>query len=284
MIRFFTLVTFLLSICNPASAQRYFTLSGIVIDSSGQAVSGVSIRLRNDNMGTASDANGFFKLRLEEGYYEIVISAIGYLNQSLNTPVNKDISVNIVLTEKQTRLKEVEITNKRHDPSWDIIQHVIANRNKINSGLNNYKCSGYIKASDILVIDSAALKKKERIRKKEPLNIDSMEADLKKSFPQIPDMNFAEVDLVKYWGRPSAIKEERSGVRILGNKNALYFLSVTDGEFDFYKNQVELGKLSEVKYISPFSPGANVSYRFKFLGSYYEGPRKIYRIKIIPQK
>ncbi len=284
MIRFFTLATFLLSICNLATAQRYFTLSGSVKDSSGQAVSGVSIRLRNDNLGTATDGNGQFKLKLEEGYYEIVISAIGYLNQSFNTPVNKDISVKIVIKENQTKLKEVEVTNKRHDPSWDIIQHVIANRNKLNSGLINYKCLGYIKASDILVIDSAALKKRKKERKKEPLNIDSMEADLKKSFPQIPDMNFAEVDLVKYWGRPNSIKEERSGVRILGDKYALYFLSVTDGEFDFYKNQTELGKLSEVKYVSPFSPGANLSYRFKFLGSYYEGMHKIYRIKVIPRK
>ncbi|MFM9946256.1 MAG: DUF5686 family protein, partial [Bacteroidia bacterium] len=220
----------------------------------------------------------------EEGYYEIVISAIGYQNYSLNIPVNKNLVVKIILIEKHTDLKEIRVTNKRHDPSWDIIQQVIANRNKLNTGLLNYKCSAYIKASDILVIDSTLIKKKKKAVKKEPLNIDSLEASFKKISLQIPDMNFAEVDLIKYWGRPSNIKEERSGVRIIGDKYALYFLSITDGEFDFYKNQVELGKLSDVKYVSPFSPGANVSYRYKFMGSYYEGGRKIYRIKILPRK
>lgn len=284
MKRIITLAILFLSLSELVSAQRYFTLSGYVNDSMGQSVPGASIRLRNDNMGTATDDHGFFKLRLEEGYYEIVISAVGYKNKSLNLPVNRDASIKIILNENQANLKEIQISNKRHDPSWEIIQKVIANRNKINSGLINYKCSGYIKASDIFEIDSASLKKKQKARKKEPLNIDSMEADLLKSMPKIPNMNFAEVDLVKYWGRPSHIKEERLGVRILGNKYSLYFLSVTDGEFNFYSNQVELGNLTEVKYVSPFSPGANVSYKFKFIESYYEGVRKIYKIKVTPRK
>lgn len=284
MKRIITLAILFFSLINLALAQRYFTLSGTVNDSTGQAVPGASIRLRNDNLGTATDDNGFFKLRLEEGYYEIVVSALGYKNKSLNMPVNKNVTVKIVLSENQAHLKEIQISNKRHDPSWEIIQRVIANRNKINSGLLNYKCSGYIKASDIFVLDSSSIKKKEKARKMQPLNIDSMEADLKKSLPKIPNMNFAEVDLVKYWGRPSHIKEERLGVRILGNKYALYFLSVTDGEFNFYTNQVVLGKLTDVKYVSPFSPGANVSYKFKFIESYYEGNRKIYKVKVSPRK
>ena len=281
--RIVSLAILFLGICNLASGQRYFTLSGSVKDSSGQVVPGASIRLRNDNLGTATDSKGFFKLRLEEGYYEIVVSGVGYENYSLNMPMNKDVSIRIILKENQTKLKEIEVNNKRHDPSWDIIQRVIANREKINNGLLNYKCSGYIKASDILIVDSVALKKKEKKKKKQPLNIDSVEAEIKKS-PEIPNMNFAEIDLIKYWGKPDKIKEERSGVRILGDKYALYFLSVTDGEFDFYKNQVELGKLTDVRYISPFSPGATVSYRYKLLGSYYEGRLKVYRIKITPRK
>lgn len=284
MVRFFTLVTFLFILNNLANAQRYFTLSGTVKDSSGQTIPGASIRLRNDNLGTATDDDGFFKLKLEEGYYEIVISAVGYQNYSLNTPINKNVSVKIILFEKQNTLKEIQVTNKKRDPSWDIIQQVISNRNKINASLLNYKCSGYIKASDILIIDSAALKKKQKAKKKELLNIDSIEAEIKTLTPKISNMNFAEVNLIKYWGRTASIKEERSGVRIVGDKYSLYFLSVTDGEFDFYKNQVELGKLSEVKYISPFSPGANVSYRFKFLGSYYEEKQKVYKIRITPRK
>lgn len=283
MTRFLLIISFLFLASIQLMAQRYFTLSGTVKDSSGQALSGASIRLRNDNLGTATDYQGKFKLKLEEGYYEIVVSAIGYSNYSLNTPVNQNTIVTIVLAEKEQKLKEVEISNKRYDPAWDIVQHVIANRNKINKDLENYKCRGYIKASDVLVIDSAELKKKQKKKKKQPLNIDSVEVELKKS-PLIPNMNFAEVDLIKYWGKPDLVKEERHGVRILGDKYALYFLSVVDGEFNFYKNLVDLGKLSEVKYVSPFSPGANLSYKYKLLGSYYENDQKIYKIKITPRK
>ena len=267
-----------------ALAQRYFTFSGNVKDSLGQVIVGANIRLRNDNLGTSSDGNGYFKLKLEEGYYEMIVSAIGYQNESINLPLRQNIFLEIVLKEKQVILKGFEITNKRHDPAWEYIQNVIDNRNKLNLGLYNYKCAAYIKASDILVVDSAALKRKNKKKKSAPMNIDSVEADLSKNHINIPNMNFAEIDLVKYWGKPFKIKEERSGVRLMGNKEALYFLSITDGEFDFYKNQVIMQGLSEVKYVSPFSPGANVSYRFKLLESYYEGNRKVYRIKVTPRK
>jgi hypothetical protein len=284
MTRIFVLTVFSLFYISSLKAQRYFTLSGLVKDSMGQSISGASIRLRNDNIGTKSNNDGAFELKLEEGYYEIVVSAIGYTNYSLNTPLKQNVFLTIILNEKQMMLREVEVSNKRHDPAWDIVQQVIANRNKINRNLINYKCDGYIKASDILIVDSAMLKKKSKSKKKQPLNIDSAEAEIKAAAQNIPNMNFAEVNLVKYWGKPSLIKEERLGVRLLGDKSALYFLSVTDGEFDFYKNQVELGKLSDVRYVSPFSPGANISYRYKLLGSYYEGSQKVYRIKITPRK
>jgi hypothetical protein len=288
MNRFFIVILFLLNINQLATAQRYFTLSGYVKDSSGQAISSVSIRVRNDNLGTATDENGYFKIKLEEGYYEISITAIGYQDKSLNIPINKDVNVKVILTETYSNLNEIQISSKRKDPSWGIIQNVIANRSKINEGLLNYKCSGYIKASDILVVDSALLKKKEakakRMKFNQAPNIDSMEKAIKKPNEAIPNMNFAEIDLTKFWGGPNKIKEERDGVRIIGDKYALYFLSVTDGEFDFYKNQIELGRLTDVKYVSPFSPGANIMYKFKFLGSYYIGKQKIYRIKIQPRK
>ena len=74
MVRFFTLVTFLFILNNLANAQRYFTLSGTVKDSSGQTIPGASIRLRNDNLGTATDDDGFFKLKLwREKFLNILV-------------------------------------------------------------------------------------------------------------------------------------------------------------------------------------------------------------------
>ena len=265
-------------------AQRYFNLSGKITDSIGQAISGANIRLRNENFGTATDDKGYFKLKLEEGYYEISISAVGYVNQTFKSPVNKDLSVNIILIEKQTSLKEIQVSKKRYDPSWDIIQNVVENRKNFNKGLTNYKCLGYIKASDIFVKDSARKTNRENAKWKPPLNSDSLNAELQNLGPIMPNMNFGEVDFTKYWGAPHKLKEERQGVRLIGDKRALYFLSITEGQFDFYRNQVDIGRLASIHYISPFSPGSNVSYKFRFVRSYYEGQRKIYCIKVSPRK
>ena len=284
MKRLFILLLLFTTTYQCVRAQRYFNLSGKVTDSTGQSISGANIRLRNDNFGTATDDQGLFKLKLEEGYYEISISAVGYTNQTFKSPINKDLTVIFVLIEKQISLKEISVTKKRYDPSFDIIQNVIENRKTLNRGLINYKCFGYIKASDKLIVDTTRKTNRGKAISNQPLNIDSIELELKNVTPSIPEMNFAEVDFTKYWGAPHNIKEERLGVRVLGEKKALYFISITEGEFDFYKNQVDLGKISSVKFISPFSPGANVSYKYKFIESYYVGQRKIYRIKIIPRK
>ncbi|MFM9944440.1 MAG: carboxypeptidase-like regulatory domain-containing protein, partial [Bacteroidia bacterium] len=65
--RLFSLLFFLINLIPLASAQHFFKLSGYVNDSMGQAIPGATIRLRNDNLGTATDDNGYFALRLEEG-------------------------------------------------------------------------------------------------------------------------------------------------------------------------------------------------------------------------
>ncbi|MCB9251890.1 MAG: carboxypeptidase-like regulatory domain-containing protein [Flavobacteriales bacterium] len=281
MVRFLIGALLLMMSTTGLFAQRYFNLQGDVKDSMGRLVYKASIQIRNDNLGTTTDHNGKFNLRLEEGYYEIVISAMGYKNKSLNLPIDRNTQVHIILEESPLTLKEIEISNKRHDPSWDILKQVIANRSTLNSRIRNYKCEGYIKASDVLQVDSVKLKRKLRRSKREPINIDSVEAELNDG---VPDMNFAEVNLVKYWGSPDKLKEERNGVRLIGDKRALFFLTVTDGEFDFYKNQVSLGKISDVKYVSPVNPAAFLSYKFKFEGSYYEGDKKIYKIRVSPRK
>ncbi|MBT2558236.1 TonB-dependent receptor [Hymenobacter sp. ISL-91] len=58
-------------------------LSGQVRDEQGRPVEGVSVALKGTYHGTATDANGQFRLTAPEGNYQLVVSSLGYTSQEL---------------------------------------------------------------------------------------------------------------------------------------------------------------------------------------------------------
>src|ERR1700755_124336 len=63
----------------PATAPAPVTLSGTVTDSATrQPLAGVSVFLNSTSIGTTTQADGTFVLKIPLGKYQLVISAIGY--------------------------------------------------------------------------------------------------------------------------------------------------------------------------------------------------------------
>src|SRR5688500_12069140 len=61
------------------------TLTGTVKDAeTGLPLEGASVFAQNTTRGTLSDKEGAFKLFLERGGYEIVISFTGYMSRTIN--------------------------------------------------------------------------------------------------------------------------------------------------------------------------------------------------------
>ncbi|MEM6342845.1 MAG: DUF5686 and carboxypeptidase regulatory-like domain-containing protein [Bacteroidota bacterium] len=64
----------------------------------------------------------------------------------------------------------------------------------------------------------------------------------------------------------------------------LFNLDVSDGEFNFYRNLVEVPRLSDRPMISPLhSTNWRIIYKYKLLETYYEDNRVHYRIKFWPR-
>jgi TonB-linked SusC/RagA family outer membrane protein len=84
------------------------TVTGIVKDTKGETLIGVSILLKGTKIGTASDANGKFSIRIPDNTAVLVASYIGY--DTKEVPVGNQTTVNITLTENQSTLNEVVVT------------------------------------------------------------------------------------------------------------------------------------------------------------------------------
>lgn len=81
-------------------------LSGRVTDESGNAINGASIQVRGTNVGTVTDANGFFKLQNLVAGRSVVISSVGYNSKEIAA---KPGYVNIALQASQQNLQEVVV-------------------------------------------------------------------------------------------------------------------------------------------------------------------------------
>ncbi|HSN61437.1 MAG TPA: carboxypeptidase-like regulatory domain-containing protein [Ferruginibacter sp.] len=62
-------------LCVTGFSQSYYTISGKIISSdSKQPLQGASVFAQNTTIGTATDAEGNFKLTLPDGGYSLVIT------------------------------------------------------------------------------------------------------------------------------------------------------------------------------------------------------------------
>ena len=105
---------FLISI--NAIAQNRFVLSGKINDSkTGEALPGVSVFEESTKIGTSTDANGFYSIKLIKGEHSVTYSFMGYDKQIKTLNLTKDVTLDIKLSSSAIELENVEVTAKKPD-------------------------------------------------------------------------------------------------------------------------------------------------------------------------
>lgn len=105
-----------------SNAQGHFVISGYVSDATtGERLNGATIMLQETGKGVISNDYGFFSLSVPKGKATIIVSYIGYQNDTIAYLVQESKSVNILL-HKNSALAEVEVKGiapieKRNDIS-----------------------------------------------------------------------------------------------------------------------------------------------------------------------
>ena len=119
MKRLFLYIFFLVNLS--LNAQKNYTLSGYVLDSqSNELIIGSSVIVEGLNIGTITNSYGFFSITIEEGNYNIRIQNLGFKDNTQNINLNKNLSLNIYLTEEVESLNEVIVVENREDIDIDL--------------------------------------------------------------------------------------------------------------------------------------------------------------------
>ncbi len=318
MMKKFLLFFLLLSLGSVVTAQ-YFMVTGKVTNASIEPLAAVNIKIQESINGTATDANGNFTLKVEKGNYEVVFTHVGYKTIKKNITVLHDVTLNTILEEDATSLKEVELTSKRTDRSREIIKEVIAHKEKYVA--ISYSCEMYIKAmqepqeakfkhkkdsaekaqkkvikdslQSIEESDSSTKAFRKKVERDSLTNLaltDTGTKEYKKRMASIKapnplngiNINLAEVIIEKNYEYPDKVKEVRTAIMKKGDESSLFYLSSTEGEFNFYQNIVRITSLSESPFQSPISTAGLIVYKYKLLRSRTDNGLKIYTIKVSP--
>ena len=116
------LLVFFLLILGKVFNQEY-TLSGYIKDAkTGEALVGASVFIENNAKGTSTNVYGFYSITILSQSTKVRYSYIGYNQIEKSIELNKDLRLNIELSEKQDVLDEVIIESKQPDENTQSTQ------------------------------------------------------------------------------------------------------------------------------------------------------------------
>ncbi|MGF2413214.1 DUF5686 and carboxypeptidase regulatory-like domain-containing protein [Ferruginibacter sp.] len=270
------LLLIVLSSSAAAFGQSY-KLYGKITNGKQEPLAFATVELKEIRLGAVTKEDGSYSLELDEGKYSLVITLVGYKPQVITVIMRKANQQQNIIMEvaDATSLAELVIKSKNRDKAEEYIRQVIKNKEAIENASGPYSCKVYIKA---LQQDSMPVKKSKKPISDSLLKIQQAKAEMN-------SMALAEIVLqLDRGGAGKNSKEERTGIKKRGNTQSLFFLSTTEGDFNFYNNLIQVPSVSSTPFISPLSYSGLLAYRFKTLKTDIVNGKKIYIISVKPRQ
>ena len=156
------------------SQGNHFVVTGkVILASTKQPLQGASVFAQNTTLGTATDAEGNFKLYLPDGGYSIAVTFTGYNTESRRISNSDPNDRNIVfeLSEKEKQMEEVAVvaTSEVKD-GWNKYGSFFTNK-FIGQTTNSAACS--LKNPEILRFFFSKKRNRLKVIAAEPLVIEN---------------------------------------------------------------------------------------------------------------
>jgi hypothetical protein len=118
MKRFLTFLG-LIILCHSLVAQEkkeHATLSGYIKDfESGETLIGAAVYIESLKVGVTSNLYGFYSLSVPAGKYKVTISYLGYISNSEEISIEKDLVREIEMKPSLVQMKTVTVSSERRD-------------------------------------------------------------------------------------------------------------------------------------------------------------------------
>ncbi|MCC6720743.1 MAG: carboxypeptidase-like regulatory domain-containing protein [Bacteroidia bacterium] len=267
-------------------AQQTIIKGKITDAESGEALPYITIYIKNTTIGTSTDFEGFYELKINQKADSIVAKSIGYITSTKKIIIGISQEINFSLQPNSNSLNEV-VVKPGVNKAIRIIKNAQDNRKKYNiKKLEQYEYESFTKIQ--LAVDNISdkFKKKKIYREMETLfdTISSLQADTN-ALPVLPV--FVSETLSDYFFNktPYRTKEIIKATRIKGvgigeESYVAQVLGSSFQQYNFYENNLYL---FDKDFVSPLSGLSLTYYHYALLDSIEIDNKKTYKIRVWPK-
>lgn len=256
-----------------ASPAQLFSVKGKVTGTNKEELPFATIYVKGTTIGTNSNEEGSYTLKLKPGEYELVFQYVGYAKKIEKINISGDLVLNVDLANEGVALKEV-VVKAGENPANIIMRKAIKKRKYYLDQTNNYSCNVYIKG----------LQRLKGISKGVMKMIKMADKNIKDSTDLLGVIYLSESQSEFYYKDDENIKEIMLSSKVSGSSRNFSFNQYRYLNYNFYNNQIEMRDVSNRPFVSPLNENAFLYYRFKLLGSFFEDGKEINKIELTPKR
>ena len=251
--RYWLWVIGLLLLSLPLQAIETIIVGEVVNETTGEAIPNVNIHFRGTKIGTSSDENGSYALRVDmTGKAQLVFSAVGYYTQRFEVEPGALAGLQVAMREKTTTLTEIVVA-PNENPALELLRQVRAHRSDNDRTLHPEQ-SFVAQREQTLYVSHI---QKRHLRRALWRSLQSGMIAQEDSTYILP--LYRETQSFRLSGQEmTPANDQRTQALILSSTDYSSLLG-GEGNLNFYANSVSLMGHA---FLSPLASGGNLYYRY----------------------
>jgi len=234
-------------------------IKGYIRNLDGEGLPLATIYVKNSQLGTASNLNAYFELKLPEGKHEIIFQYVGYQTLTKTVEVGTTMqSLDIKLDLQTYMLKELEVRAGAEDPAYTIMRKAVAMSKIHKLQVDQYEARIYMKGTTRVLNIPWIVKGK--------LKKEGVEEGKTYITETLTELKFEQPN--KYTSSVKAIRSSEI------DKNSVSPMSYIQASF--YDPQIGTT-------VSPLSPSAFGYYKFHLESVFRDQNYEVNKIKVTPR-
>jgi hypothetical protein len=242
-------------------------VSGKITDEKKEPLAFASVYAEGTTLGTTANIDGYYKLELKPGTYNLVFRYVGYKTLVKNILIDSgNVSLDVMMEPQKYELKEVIVSAEAQDPAYAIMRKAIRIRRQYLTEVQEYTSDVYMKGM-------------QRVQSY-PKKILGQDIDLGPYMDTATGIIYLSESVSKFaFRQPDKKREEMISSKVSGDSKGFSFNQASLLLFNFYENNIAFTRRG---LVSPVAATAMLYYRYRLEGTFAENGNLIHKIEVIP--
>ena len=240
----------------PLYAVETILVGEVVNETTGEAIPNVNIHFRGTKIGTSSDENGNYALRVDmEAKCQLVFSAVGYFTQRFEIEPGTKAGLQVAMREKTATLTEIVVA-PNENPALELLRQVRAHREDNDRTMHKDRVFTVQKGQTLFVSHIG----KRQLRRALWRSLQAGMIAQEDSTYILP--LYRETQSFRFSGPEMIPANDRRTQALILSETDYSILLGNEGNLNFYANSVSLMGHA---FLSPLAAGGNLYYRYYIL-------------------